>query len=140
MQDKTQFNAMLKRRSEKAPLNPAQKNNPFTTELLKRESVRCSALVGSSEWDSYLGYIESILAGYKELKQAAIDGLEDPKIIEHTDLIQVKMVLREASAVIGVLDQLIKLPYVIIHEHDSAKEVASKIPLPKIPDFLNEKT
>ncbi len=139
--DKTQFKEMVERKLKKEQENPTRTaTQHFTSELLKRESVRCGALVGSSEWDSYLGYIESILANHKDLKKQAISGLENPKIVDYTHLIQIKMFLRETCAVIEVLEQLIKLPYAIIHENASVNEVASRIPLPEPPDFLNEKT
>lgn len=123
---------------ERSPINRKSVNQSMlhNLQLLKRESVRCGALVGSQEWDSFTGYIESILKSNSEIKELARKTLEDPKVVAYEHLVQVKMTLRESLAIEGVLEQLVRLPYLIMHESAAADDTVSKIPLPSMPEFL----
>lgn len=112
----------------------------FQSQLLKRESVKSTVLVGTPEWDSYLGYLQAIINDLEELKSEAIDMLGNPKVIDHDSLIRAKMVLGEARSSLDILNQVIKLPYAIIHEEASVSKITSKIPLPEIPETLRDQT
>lgn len=120
--------------SLESTVRPAQSRINF--DLLKRESARSGALVGSPEWDTFLGYIESIIKTHREIADQARASLEDSKVVSYENLIHSKMILREASAVVRNLEQIVQLPYAIIHERSMLEDVVSKIPAPEVPDFF----
>lgn len=106
-------------------------------ELLKKESVRAGALVGSAEWDTFLSYIESIIKSHRQVKEQMQAYLESSKMVDHNELMRTKIILREAAAVERALEHIVHLPYSIIHERSAIEPLLSKIPLPEIPEFFN---
>jgi len=126
-------------RTEQKATEAAKSSKSFNAQLLKRESVRFGSLVGTPEWDSYLGYIQTVITQLEGVEQEARDLLENPKVIDHPTMIKAKMVLGESKASLGILNQIIKLPYAIVHEQASVSEIKSNIPLPELPDELKPK-
>lgn len=105
-------------------------------ELLKKESVRAGALVGSTEWDTFLGYIESIIKSHRQVKEQMQVYLESSQMVDYGELMRTKIILREAAAVERALEQIVHLPYSIIHERSAAEPLLSKIPPPEVPEFF----
>jgi len=126
-------------RKEQREVETVKSVKNFNIQLLKRESVRCASLVGSADWDSYLGYLQTVITGLEGVREEAMTLLEDPRIIDHDSLLNAKMVFREAKSSLDILYQVIQLPYAILHAEASISDITSNIPLPELPDFLKPK-
>lgn len=125
----------IQRKQEKA--EEAPKNN-FHLNWIKQISVKSSKLVGSPEWDAYQSIIEGILEDTIKVRDQARSALESPHIVNQDKMMHAKLVLRESEAIIGMLKQLVHIPYAIVHEKWKLDTIKSNIPLPQPPEFVNK--
>jgi hypothetical protein len=99
-------------------------------------SVRNEAMIGTEEWDTFLSYIEASIQEVRDVKRQAAHKFEKSPIVNAEQLLMLKMVMTEASAVEAALEHVVMLPYKIIHEH--AGSTGRKIPVPEMPAFLTK--
>ncbi len=117
---------------------PLREHKRLNTESLKQASVKATALVHSDEWDTYLSHIQGFLNRLIELDKIAIAELKSPKLVKYEDIMECKMFVRETEAIIICLEQVIQIPYAIIHDRSLLGDIVSKIPIPKLPEKFSK--
>jgi hypothetical protein len=129
MQDKRDYMELAETRSA-----PSRERQRFNTENLKQASVKATALVHSTEWDTYLSHIQGFLNRLIEMDKIAVAKLKSSSLVKYEDMMECKMFIRETEAIIGCLEQIMQLPYAIIHDRSLLGDITSKIPIPKLPE------
>ena len=119
-------------------LTKPKESQRFKAESLKQASVKATALVHSDEWDTYLSHIQGFLNRLIELDKIAVAELKSPKLVKYEDLMECKMFIRETEAIINCLEQVIQIPYAIIHDRSLLGDIVSKIPIPKLPEKFSK--
>ncbi len=119
-------------------LTRPKESQRFKAEGLKQASVKATALVHSDEWDTYLSHIQGFLNRLIELDKIAVAELKSPKLVKYEDIMECKMFVRETEAIISCLEQVIQIPYAIIHDRSLLGDIVSKIPIPKLPEKFSK--
>ena len=96
-------------------------------ELLRQAAIRTELLTGSSEWDSFLGYIQAVMEETEAQRKSLIELLSDPLVVDHVHIMQAKIALAECKGRIDAWQAVIELPKDLIEVGDKAKGLLERM-------------
>ena len=88
--------------------------------------VPMAALTGSPEWNVYLQVIQAMIEGAEGEAKAAIEALEDPEVMEPTELAKRKTRLLLRRQAIQTMTELRDLPRMLMEGGREAKKLLRK--------------
>ena len=110
----------IEERRAKNPLKAVASDTRGPAELLRQASVKSDLLVNDPHWDTYLSYIQAQVEQLEKMVEDATAKLVDPKVIDHEEMIQAKMIIGEASAMIRAFTMAMGFPTAIMEAHKNA--------------------
>ena len=96
-------------------------------ELLRQAAIRTELLTGSSEWDSFLGYIQAALEETEFQRKNLLSAIADPLCVDHNTIMQMKIALAECKGRIDAWQAVIELPKDLIEAGDKAKGLLERM-------------
>lgn len=116
--DKSDFKAYeRKQKKEKNQVAAAR-----AVVALRQAAVKSKWLLKDSKWDTYLTWIQADIDDLDAMMTSARLILEDPRVVNHDELMRAKNVLLEAKAMKQALNIAITYPSQMLKGKKDAKE------------------
>ena len=97
--------------------------------LAKQAEVLAEQLTSDEHWDVYLSYIQAAKETLKTALDAYKNQLEDPRVVDHTMLMQLKIVIAGLRSQVYFADWVMELPKSIKETGKAAREFDAKLPV-----------
>lgn len=100
----------------------AASESKLPMELLRQAEVKSRHLTQDRNWDTYLSYLQCHVGALEGMREAATVKLVDPKILDHKEMMDAKMVIVEANAMIRAFTMSIQYPKAIMDAYATIKK------------------
>lgn len=96
-------------------------------ELIRQAAVRTELLMGSSEWNSFLGYIQGAIEETEVQRDSLIELISDPLMVDHDQIMRAKIALSGCKERIAAWNAVIELPKDLIEAGNKAKGLLERM-------------
>lgn len=94
---------------------------------LQQAEVAANNLTGSPEWDVFLSYVQHAVKETTEQRDAWQRRLNAPDVVDHTELLKIKIAIAECNARIDAWTVAIALPADIKRNGNKAKDLMARL-------------
>jgi hypothetical protein len=94
---------------------------------LRQAGVAAANLTGNQYWDMYLSYLQGAIDQSLECKRAIEEGLADPAMVDHNEIIRLKIALQDFVSTISALRAAISLPRDLERNGEAAVGIIERI-------------
>jgi hypothetical protein len=88
--------------------------------------VPMTALTGIREWDLYHQVVQAMIVDAEEEKRAQLARLEDPSLLDPTQITAIKFDLHRVKTAISTMQELLDLPRVLVERAREAKKLLKR--------------
>lgn len=94
--------------------------------VLQQAEVSADRLTGDPDWDVFTSYIQAAIDSTEKQKRAAEDRLRAPDVVDHLEILRIKIALAECVARIEAWTAAVRLPALIKKSGSDAKDLMAK--------------
>ena len=95
----------------------------LTVKLALQAAVLAENLTGDKHWDHYLQCLQGSMEDFKEGERQNLELLADPRLVDHSDILRLKLALADMRGAIRALMYAIELPQTIKTAGKEAKSL-----------------
>ncbi len=96
---------------------------PDVVRLALQAAVLAENLTGDKHWDHYLQCLQGSMEDFKEGERQNLELLADPRLVDHSDILRLKLALADIGGAIRALMYAIELPQTIKTAGKEAKSL-----------------
>ena len=96
---------------------------PDVVRLALQAAVLAENLTGDKHWDHYLQCLQGSMEDFKEGERQNLELLADPRLVDHSDILRLKLALADMRGAIRALMYAIELPQTIKTAGKEAKSL-----------------